>query len=175
MDEIWLPVPGWDAYEASSLGRIRRSRTSKGARSGRILTGHPNNRGYTLIHLRQDGRVLMTVAHILVAAAFHGPCPLGYEVNHKDTVKTHNEPDNLEYMTRSENMRHCYAMGCRQPIRSQIQGQRNKRAKLTDELVRQLRLRYAAGASAPEMAAELCLSPSTVYEAATRRTWTHIT
>jgi hypothetical protein len=41
--------------------------------------------------------------HVLVAAAFLGPCPDGQEVRHLDGDKLNNCLDNLIYGTRSEN------------------------------------------------------------------------
>lgn len=48
--------------------------------------------------------------HQLVADAFHGPCPPGYEVNHLDLDKQHNAADNLEYLTHRGNMVHACQM-----------------------------------------------------------------
>lgn len=48
--------------------------------------------------------------HQLVARAFNGPQPEGTVVNHKDCDKTNNEPENLEYVTQAENVRHAIRM-----------------------------------------------------------------
>lgn len=50
--------------------------------------------------------------HRLVCQAFHGPPPVGKgDVNHKDHDKSNNHPDNLEWVSRSENMTASYAVG----------------------------------------------------------------
>lgn len=49
--------------------------------------------------------------HRLVWEAFHGAIPPGFEVNHRNGDKTDNRLENLELVTRSENMAHAYASG----------------------------------------------------------------
>lgn len=49
--------------------------------------------------------------HRLVARAAFGECPPGLVVNHKDGHKLNNHPDNLEYCTIAENIKHSIEMG----------------------------------------------------------------
>lgn len=49
--------------------------------------------------------------HRLVAEAWIGEIPEGYEVNHKDGNKTNNEISNLKIVTPSENIRHSFEFG----------------------------------------------------------------
>jgi hypothetical protein len=50
----------------------------------------------------------------LVAETFIGPKPgKGYEVNHKDGNKKNNNLDNLEWCTRSQNIKHSFNIGLR--------------------------------------------------------------
>ena len=51
------------------------------------------------------------LVHAIVALAFIGPCPDGHEVNHKNFVKHDNRAENLEYVTRSENLLHRSSAG----------------------------------------------------------------
>ncbi len=66
--------------------------------------------GYLFVQLRvsQEGKMIskMSRLHRLVAEAIYGPCPEGSEVNHIDGDKLNNRPENLEYVTHSENMEH---------------------------------------------------------------------
>src|ERR1035437_1544115 len=49
--------------------------------------------------------------HRLVAKYCFGPCPDGLVVNHKDCNKQNNYPDNLEYITITENIKHSVING----------------------------------------------------------------
>ncbi len=81
--------------------------------TGRVLRPMTITGGYYMVHLRKDGLTVPCKIHRLVAEAFIGPAPEGLQVNHRDGVKTNNRAENLEWVTRSENMQHAYAMGLR--------------------------------------------------------------
>lgn len=101
--EEWRPVEGFPRYEVSDLGRIRRAGT------GRLMAVRYSRRRYGAVHFPAgdgSGRYVDFYIHRLVAAAFIGPRPEGKEVNHKDGNRRHNAVSNLEYCTRSENIRH---------------------------------------------------------------------
>lgn len=108
--EIWRDVPGFEnQLQASTYGRIR---------SLKVLKGSPaSGTGYPIIALpgttKEHGRQIKRHVHVLVASAFHGPRPEGYHVNHIDGFRDNNTPDNLEYVTPSENQRHAFSIGNR--------------------------------------------------------------
>lgn len=93
----WRPIPGFPIYEASSDGRVRHARTK------RVLKDWLNFDGYRRVGLFRDGKNFVRGIHGFVAAAFLGPCPDGYQVNHKDGVPSNNNVSNLEYLTPREN------------------------------------------------------------------------
>lgn len=116
--ETWRSIPGFPFYEASSLGRVRslpkRVRTShRGHEGTRLRPGkilNPiSNKGYLVVKL--GGPNLAYGVHQAVAMAFHGPCPDGMVVDHKNGTKTDNRPENLEYVTNSENVKRQYKLG----------------------------------------------------------------
>ena len=92
--ECWRPVPGHTGYDVSCLGRVRNAAT------GRVLRPHSDRDGYQRLHL---GRGYRRYVHQLVAAAWHGPCPPGHEVDHEDFTRANNTPGNLRYMPKVAN------------------------------------------------------------------------
>lgn len=104
--EIWLDVPGYAGlYMVSNLGRIRSQKRG-------VLKPFKNCNGYLIATLTQNGEKVRTGAHRLVALAFL-PNPEGKpQINHKDGDKENNRPENLEWVTCSENNLHrCRVLG----------------------------------------------------------------
>lgn len=99
--EEWRPIPNHPDYEVSSLGRVRSWKgRARQLNKPRMMSPHIHPLGY--IRLNIDGR--QTSVHQLVAAAWHGPCPVDMEVDHINGVRDDNRPENLRYLTRQENM-----------------------------------------------------------------------
>lgn len=69
-----------------------------------VLKPFPSNAGYLHIALHKDGRQRTHYIHKMVARAFHGECPEGLEVLHKDGNRQDNSKGNLRYGTHAENV-----------------------------------------------------------------------
>lgn len=76
-------------------------------RSGGFLC-YDDSHGYDRVSLSIAGRKTRRPVHRIVLEAFIGPCPSGYEVNHKDGNKKNNHIDNLEYVSRQDNVKHAW-------------------------------------------------------------------
>lgn len=161
--ERWLPVVGFEGlYEISHLGRVR----SLHFPSPRILrpTGAS---GLLLYTLRRNKSPHYRKAHVLVAAAFLGPRPEGYEISHEDGDRANNRPENLAYVTPAENMRHAAA-------RQQMpRGQRNASAKLTESQVREIRS-LAGSLSQEKIAAQFGVTQPLIGKIIRRQAWKHV-
>lgn len=107
-------IPGFEEYEASSEGIIRRSPNPLKIRIkinlGRIMKQSLCKKsGYLAVCLSRNGKTFYPNVHILVARAFLGPKPTEkIVVNHKDEDKLNNAIQNLEYCTRSYNISEFY-------------------------------------------------------------------
>ena len=110
MKEQWKPINRYEGlYEISNLGRVKSlDRIDKIGRlhKGRILKLSKDGGGYPFVNLFKDGVRSTRKVHHLVAEAFLGKCPKEYEVNHIDENKSNNSCDNLEYVTRHDNLVH---------------------------------------------------------------------
>ena len=77
----------------------------------RNLKPFKNEKGYLIVDLYKDCQRRSVKLHRLVAETFL-PNPCGHkEINHKDGNKENNSVENLEWCTRSENLKHAYANG----------------------------------------------------------------
>ena len=94
--ETWKNIPGLN-YEASSEGNIRNSKTK------RIVKPFVDPlQGYGRITVYGDGRKKM-MAHSLVALAYLGPKPEGFEIDHINSNRFDNRPENLRYVSPETN------------------------------------------------------------------------
>jgi hypothetical protein len=100
--EEWRPIADHPDYDISNHGRIRswKQKNSRALNTPRILRPYVHPIGYIRIGL--SGKQVSI--HQLVAAAWHGPCPDGMEVDHINNIKADNRPENLRYLTRRQNM-----------------------------------------------------------------------
>lgn len=106
MDERWCPVVGYEGwYEVSDFGRVRRVRAATGAKVGRVLRPRPDKEGRMYVFLSRRCRVRTVSVHSLVAAAFLGPRPVGWDTHHLDTNPSNNLLTNLRYLPEPEHMR----------------------------------------------------------------------
>jgi hypothetical protein len=95
----WKVVVGFPDYVISDIGQIY------SLKSKRLLSLHPRTDGYVNVGLRKSkNERKRKFVHRLVYEAFVGPIPEGYEVNHKDEVKSNNALSNLELLTHKQNM-----------------------------------------------------------------------
>lgn len=82
-------------------------------RRGRIIRGSLDRVGYVQFVNVTSRERTWPMAHRLIWEAVHGPVPDGLEINHKNGCKTDNRIENLELVTRGENLRHAYRLGLR--------------------------------------------------------------
>jgi hypothetical protein len=98
--EIDSTLIGCQGYTISSHGRLRNS-------TNILFEGHKNTQGYIRVCVNKK----LYRMHVLVAKAFHENPEDKPHVNHKDGNRSNNHFQNLEWCTRSENMKHAYDTG----------------------------------------------------------------
>lgn len=112
MKEIWKKT-AFDGYMVSNLGRIKSvdrflppdgSHPYGQKRKGKILSSTQNGQLYNAIRLGAGAK--KSYIHILVATAFIPNPENKKEVNHINGNKKDNRAENLEWVSRLENVKH---------------------------------------------------------------------
>nr|DAF84369.1 MAG TPA: homing endonuclease [Caudoviricetes sp.] len=103
MIEIWKQYD--EHLEVSDRGNVRSIATKYQYKN------HDNGKGYLSVTVQKskEGVIYYKVSeyiHRLVVKTFIGEIPEGYEVNHIDFDKSNNSLNNLEIVTRKQNMEH---------------------------------------------------------------------
>ena len=102
--EIWKDIEGYGGlYQVSNLGRVKSLNYNR-TKKEKILKPRSNKDGYLNVNLYKEGRMKTCLVHRLVAKAFIPNPDNKSQVNHRDEDKTNNCVDNLEWMTRRENI-----------------------------------------------------------------------
>lgn len=167
VSEEWRLMLG-GTYEVSSLGRVRRATDGRRTHAGRLMRPVVAGPGYLMVGPTVNGRNVQFYVHDLVSEAFLGERPPGATVNHIDGVKTNNRASNLEYVTHAENMAHASRMGL------MARGESHPGSRFTEEDIRAIRARHAAGDSICGLARELRASTATIYNIVRRKAWGHV-
>lgn len=168
--EEWRAIPGFPDYEASSLGRIRRATPCNTAAAGFVLKTKTDAYGYAKVCIWREGKPSHRQAHRLVALAFLGEPPAGYQCAHGDGNRQNNALGNLRWATPAENAQDRQRHGLWLPPR----GSEHHASTLTEADVIEIRRRRAAGERPSDLAAEYGVSRPSMSRILHRRTWTHL-
>lgn len=179
--ERWKRIPGFNGYEASSLGRVRCVRSSSRLGHDKIvsqrLSGRHRNHLYYMVTLRINGKRKDVGVHTLVCSAFHGPRPAGTQVAHKDGDGRNNRSTNVRWATPVENCADRFAHG------RTAHSDEHYAARLTNAQVRAIRAehtRLKAGrkivphGTIPALAARYGVSRQTITNITTGSKWRHV-
>ena len=169
---LWKDIPHYEGvYQVSFGGHVKRVAGSVNCPSDRPLKPRIGAGGYWSVALSQYGVVKETPVHRCVASAFIGlpPSPL-HQVNHKDGDKLNNHPDNLEWVTPSENIRHAVQTGLKVAKR----GKDRCSTKLSDKQVMDIRRRFAAGEKHHALSKEFGVAAGHIRDIAYGRKWSYL-
>jgi hypothetical protein len=182
--EEWRDIPKYEGYyQASSLGRVRSLKDRGRGKAGAILSPGINRLGYHFLLLSKASKKRCIFVHRLVLAAFVGERVIGTEVNHIDSNKANNRPQNLEYVTHRQNMAHAVRnnlmpAGDRHWSKTHpervLRGEQNAQAKLTDDNVLDIRCRLAYGVKGVVLAREYSVSDMLISKIKRREIWKHL-
>lgn len=140
MLEEWKIVHASPSYAVSSLGRVKRIAPYRSTKVGRLLTLYLDKDGYPTVRLSERGKVQFFRVSRLVTTAFHGDPPSPRHIAaHGNGVRSDNRATNLRWATEEENFSDRYRHN------TDPTGERNPRAKLTEDDVNLIRWKYALG------------------------------
>jgi NUMOD4 motif/HNH endonuclease len=169
-EEIWKSIPDYRGlYEVSSFGRVRslnrtvyRKDNRTASLVGKIMSPGIDRKGYYRLPLCKNSIQRTHKVHRLVAQVFI-PNPDNLpEVNHIDTVKSHNWIENLEWVTTQSNIAHAVANGL----------YNNRLQKFTDETIIAV---YNSKDRYKVISDRYGISTATIGDIRSGRRWTHIT
>lgn len=123
-------------WRTQSFGRTGKRRAIDERRAETLCKS-----GYLDIRVNIAGTAYRARAHRIVWIWARGPIPDGLNINHENGDKTDNRLKNLSVVTQAENIKHAYdSLG-----RPAAAGERNGRAKLSQDQIGEIRRLYAAG------------------------------
>lgn len=184
-EEEWRPIPGFEFYEASSLGRIRsldrvlvfdgRWGVTLRRHRGKVLAArvrkNPDGGAYHTVYLgfgRKSDALYRQVSR-LVCLAFYGEPPSDrHEAAHLDGNSLDDRPTNLVWATPVENAGHKRGHG------THPEGERNGTAILSDSDIPLIFASYAGGAVSEEVGAAFGTCASNIMMIVARRSWAHV-
>ncbi len=109
MEEVFKDIVGYEGlYQVSNFGRVKSFPRWGTTKELKILKQYKNRYGYMYVCLYKNGKPKKHTVHRLVAEAFIPNPDNKPEVNHKYGIKTDNRATELEWTTKSENIKHSY-------------------------------------------------------------------
>lgn len=135
IEEIWKDIFDYDGlYQVSNLGRVKSFHKNKEM----ILKSFKNRCGYHQVDLFKNKKGKTITNHSLVMQMFRLEEKFNYtEINHIDGNKENNSVYNLEWCTRSYNIKHAYENGLKSS-----KDENNSNAKINKKIASIIRIAY---------------------------------
>ncbi len=157
-EEVWKQIQGFEQYEISNYGQVRHIYHKKLI----ILKQKTGTAGYSEITLCLKGKKYTKMPHRLVLENFEPLSDgLKMEGNHKNGIKSDNRLSNLEWCTKSENIKHAFDTGLKHISPP-------KGTKVNESIVRDIRTNRM---TITEYSKLYGISTTSVHEIKNRKYW----
>jgi hypothetical protein len=162
--EVWKDIEGYEGlYQVSNIGRVK----SLKGEIEKMISISIKETGYHRVTLIKDSVCKRKYVHVLVAEAFIGKSDL--EVNHINGIKSDNRVENLEWVTKSDNIKHAYKIG----LKKKYNGSLNGNSVLTKEQV--IEIKYETSHLSQRQISQIYKIAQTTVSAIKRGViWPHI-
>ena len=164
---MFKKIRGYD-YEISDSGEVRNMKTGKMLKP--VFAGRC---GHFQVKLSKDKKQKQFYAHRLVLTAFIGPCPKGMEACHNNGNAKDNRVTNLRWDTSKNNVKDVMNQGTHFIAR----GSKHWSAKLTEEQVKQIRVRYkyrSKDSNSTTLSKEFKVSFGEICDIVNNKIWKHV-
>ena len=161
-------IRGYPEYKVTKDGQVIGKR-------GKPMKGHVDRCGYHEVILSYyPNKQKQMLVHRLVLSTFN---PIenmdNFDVNHKNGNKLDNRLENLEWCTRSQNVKHAYVTGLEQ----KVYGEKHHAHKLTEDDVRYIKSNYIKrdekfGAIA--LSKKFGVDRTTIHDIVINKTWKEV-
>lgn len=163
MEELWKLIPGFEYYECSTLGRVKRT-------NGNILKPSLKKSGYYYVTLSFGIPYKKCLrVHRLIALTFIPNENNKPTVNHINGIKTDNRTTNLEWATNKEQTKHA--------IENKlmfISGEESSVSRLKDSDILPICKLYEEGESKTSISEKFDVSRHTIKLIVNNKAWKHI-
>ena len=177
MEDIWKSIKDYEGmYEMTETGKFRSiDRIVIGGKAmterrikGKILSININSVGYPCVNLYKNNKGYAWPIHILIGINFI-PNPDNHRyILHKNDIKTDFSINNLYWGTNSNNYADSVKNGNR------INGENHHKAKLTNEIVKEIKQLLDGGVEGKSIARDFNISENIVSSIKTGKTWNQI-
>jgi hypothetical protein len=175
-NEFWKYVPNTDnRYLISNQGRLL-TLNFKNSKRASVMRPATNQNGYLHTLIVSEGKLKKVVIHRLVAQTWIENPLNKAQVNHINFIRNDNRIENLEWCTPQENTLHSYNNGrIKMPKNAPpMRGSKNGGAKLNEEQVREIRMKFKPYKYTREMLAKEYGVKANTIKDAILRSWKHV-
>lgn len=163
----YVPIIGYDKYFINKNGEI--ISFMRGTPKKLLTRKPPDTSTYIRIALGEKHNQKKHLLHRLVYFSFNPQDDQSLEINHIDGNKLNNKLENLEVVTRSENLKHAFSTGLKT-----TSGENNPRALLSEQEVITIYHRLLDGESRVVLAREYGVTVGVIGKIKIKANWNYL-